>query len=195
MALPFAHATAGYLVYEGARPAGPHRPGILAAAVVLAIAPDLDFVPGLVVGQPSAFHRGVTHTVFAAGVVGALAWGAVRWWRGDAGLAARAGLWAAAAWASHLVVDFITHDDLPPRGARLLWPFSNAHYLAPYPVLAEITLDRSTRATFLSSLVSGQAVAICAREMAFLLATVGVIHAIRAVRAGATDVRGVAEGS
>ena len=50
MALCLAHATAGYLAYEALRPAGPHRPGLLAGAVLLANAPDLDFVPGLVVG-------------------------------------------------------------------------------------------------------------------------------------------------
>ena len=46
MALCLAHATAGYLAYEALRPAGPHRLDLLAGAVLLANAPDLDFLPG-----------------------------------------------------------------------------------------------------------------------------------------------------
>jgi hypothetical protein len=45
MALCLAHAAAGYLAYEAFRPAGPHRPWLLAGAVLLANAPDLDFLP------------------------------------------------------------------------------------------------------------------------------------------------------
>ena len=58
MALCCAHTAAGYLAYEAVRPAGPHQRRLLAAAVALANAPDLDFVPGLVLGHPGMFHRG-----------------------------------------------------------------------------------------------------------------------------------------
>ena len=50
MALCLAHATAGYLVYEALRPSGPHRPALLAGAVLMANAPDLDFLPGILIG-------------------------------------------------------------------------------------------------------------------------------------------------
>src|SRR4029450_4324861 len=74
MALCLAHAPAGYLPYEALRPAGPHRPWLLAGAVLFANAPDLDFLPGLAVGDPDAFHRGVTHTLGAAVVGAAAVW-------------------------------------------------------------------------------------------------------------------------
>src|SRR5262245_9261126 len=130
MALCLAHATGGYLVYEAARPSGPHRPGLLAAAVVLGNAPDFDFLPGVLIGHPGVFHRGVTHTL-AAVVVVALVTGVVAWWRRDATLARRAATFAGAAYGSHLVLDFFTVDVVPPHGAQFLWPFSSAYYLSP----------------------------------------------------------------
>ena len=72
MALCLSHTAAGYLAYEVIRPAGGHRPALLAAAVALANGPDLDFLPGLLLGHPMAYHRGVTHTVLAVAAVACL---------------------------------------------------------------------------------------------------------------------------
>ena len=150
MALCFAHSAAGYLVYEAARPAGPHRFGLLAASVLLANAPDLDFVPGLVLGHPGMFHRGPTHTIVAALAVGAaVALGA--WVLRRRPLAA--GAWAAAAYGSHLLVDCITVDAVPPYGLRLFWPFADAYFLAPVTPLREIIIDGSSRTGFFASLL------------------------------------------
>src|SRR2546428_7618890 len=71
MALALAHTTAGYLGYEAIRPPGPHRPVLLLAAVALANGPDLDFLPGLVIGHAGAYHRGMTHTLAAVLAAGA----------------------------------------------------------------------------------------------------------------------------
>src|SRR5262249_50835574 len=114
MALCLAHATAGYLVYEALRPAGPHRPALLAAALRVASAPALASLRGLLAGAPAASPRGLTHTVGALAVVSVAAWIAARllrsraawWW----------GLAAAAAYGSHLVVDWLTVDAVPPYG-------------------------------------------------------------------------------
>src|SRR5579883_2594427 len=96
MALPVGHAAAGYLAYEAVRPAGRHRAGWLATALLLANAPDLDYLPGLLVGHPDAWHRGVTHSLAAALAVaaGVTALAAAR------RLPGRLALGAALAWAS-----------------------------------------------------------------------------------------------
>src|SRR5262245_42639425 len=118
MALCFAHSAGGYLLYEAVRPAGRHRLGLLAASVLLAGAPDIDFVPGLVIGQPAAVHRGPTHTLVAAVAVGAtVGLGAWLLRRGYRPLFV--GLWAAAAYGSHLLIDCITVDAVPPYGIQL----------------------------------------------------------------------------
>jgi len=180
MALCFAHTAAGYLAYEAIRPATAHRPRLLAAAVLLANAPDLDFVPGLLSGHPGAYHRGVTHTVIAALAVAALVALGAR-------LAGRprptwlgAGAWAGAVYASHLLLDFFTIDAVPPYGARFLWPFSSAYYLAPVTPLPEIIIDPTSAGGFARSLVAPHTGAIWAREVVLLALTVAAVHAARA---------------
>jgi membrane-bound metal-dependent hydrolase YbcI (DUF457 family) len=180
MALCLAHATAGYLAYEALRPAGPHRPWLLAGALVLANAPDLDFLPGLVLGDPDAYHRGVTHTAAAALVVAA-AIGLGARWRG----ALRPWWWAAfagVAYGSHLLVDWMTIDIVPPAGIQLLWPFTDRWLHAPFDLLGEVVIDRSGRLAFVWSLLTPTALLTWAREVAIALAIVATVHAARAAR-------------
>ncbi len=181
MALCFAHAVGGYLAYEAVRPAGRHRPALLAAAVVLANAPDFDFLPGIVLGRPGAFHRGVSHTVLAAAAV-AVAAGLLAAWRR---WGPRPGWWArfaALAYGSHLVLDFFTVDVVAPHGARFLWPFWDAWLISPLTVLREIIVDPTTRGGFLWSVVSRETWPVWAGELGLLVAVVALVHGARALR-------------
>ena len=173
MALCCAHTAAGYLAYEAVRPAGPHRPGLLAAAVALANAAELDFVPGILLGHPGMFHRGVTHTVAAVVAVGCLV--------ALVGPGGRRALWASATYASHLLLDFFTIDRRPPYGGRFLWPFSDAYYLSPVTPLPEIVVDGSGRMAFFASLVGPHTAPVWAQEIALLVLVVAAVHALRAV--------------
>ena len=180
MALCFTHTAAGYLAYEVARPADMHRPGLLAAAVALANAADLDFVPGVLLGHPAAFHRGITHTVVAAllvgvavALVGRLMGRSLRAWF-------RLGSWAAAVYASHLVVDFFTADVGSPSGAPFLWPVSDRYFLAPVTLLPEIVIDPSGRRAFLASLFAPHTGRVWATEIGILVLTVGAVQTLRA---------------
>lgn len=179
MALCLAHATAGYLAYEALRPAGPHRPWLLAGAVFLANAPDLDFLPGLAVGDPDAYHRGVTHTLGAAVAMAAMVGLLARWRR-----VPRPWWWAAfaaVAYGSHLLVDWMTVDAVPPHGIQLLWPFSARWLHAPWNLLGEIIIDRSGRVAFVHSLLTPTALLAWAREVALVVAVVALVHLGRAV--------------
>ena len=181
MALCFAHAAAGYLVYEAFRPAGAHRPALLATAVTVANAPDLDYLPGLVVGHAAAFHRGFTHTIGAVAVVASLA--ALVAWRLGTGRAARAAGWAAALWASHLVVDYFTTNVGPPSGARFLWPFSGRYWIAPVPLLPELIIDESSPGRFFTSIFNTATLPIWFHELGLLVLVVVAVHALRALAA------------
>lgn len=180
MALCLAHATAGYLAYEALRPPGPHRLGLLAGAVVLANAPDLDFVPGLVTGVPDAFHRGVTHTLGAAVAVTVATWMLARWRRAE-----RPGWWAAfaaAAYGSHLLVDWVTVDAVPPVGIQMLWPLSDAWLHAPFNLLGEVIIDRTGRSAFVHSLLSPTALLAWGREVGIAVVAIASVHLLRAIR-------------
>jgi membrane-bound metal-dependent hydrolase YbcI (DUF457 family) len=169
MALCLTHAGAGYLVYEAMRPSGPHRVGLLVGAIVLANAPDLDFLPGLAMGAPTAFHRGPTHSLMGVAVVALAAW----WWARRAGPPQWRASWtatfAAVAFGSHLLIDYFTVDAVAPHGARFLWPLSDAHLHAPVPVFGEIVVDRTGSRAFVASLWAPGTGAAWGREVASAL--------------------------
>jgi membrane-bound metal-dependent hydrolase YbcI (DUF457 family) len=93
--------------------------GITLACAGLAAAPDLDlaFMP----------HRTATHSIGAVVIVGLLA----------AALAANArrpvvriALMCAAAYGSHLLLDWLGADYYPPRGLQLMWPINHEWYIS-----------------------------------------------------------------
>jgi membrane-bound metal-dependent hydrolase YbcI (DUF457 family) len=201
MALCFAHTAAGYLAYEVARPAECHRPGLLLAAVGLANAPDLDFLPGLLIGQPGAYHRGVTHTlaavVLATLVAVVVARRGVHWWPRTHRTPRAVGAWVAALWASHLLLDFITTDVVAPYGGRFLWPLSSAYYIAPVTLLPEIVIDGSGRGAFFTSLVEPHTWVAWASDVGVLALTLVSVALVRAWRArvAETQLAGLSEGT
>src|SRR6516165_298415 len=147
----------------------------------MANVPDLDFLPGILIGAPAAYHRGMTHTVGALVVVSVAAWAVARilrsrtawWW----------GLGAAAAYGSHLLVDWMTVDAVPPAGIRMLWPLTDAWLHAPFNLFGEIIIDPSGRTAFLRSLVTPAALLVWGRELGIAIAAVATVHALRGLRA------------
>ena len=120
MPSPLGHALAGAAVgWALAGPAGGpgqqtlrhlwHHGGLFA---LLAIAPDTDLLL-------FAVHRGPSHSLTAAAVVGL----AVATLAGK-----RLGLAAGAAYASHVGLDWLGTDTSPPIGLMALWPFTREYY-------------------------------------------------------------------
>jgi tetratricopeptide (TPR) repeat protein len=93
----------------------------------LGIAPDLDLIVGA--------HRGPTHSVGAVALVALATWLVV-------GRHARRGRWAlacAAAYGSHLLLDWFGLDTSAPFGIPALWPLSSAYSQAPWPVFLPVS--------------------------------------------------------
>ena len=82
---------------------------------LLGVAPDVDFLFGA--------HSTYSHSIGAAAIVGAVAWtwGRPRWWVAAA---------CAAAWGSHVALDWLGTDMGAPIGIMALWPFDNTHHLS-----------------------------------------------------------------
>lgn len=90
---------------------------------VVAVAPDLD----LLVGD----HRGFSHSVGAACIAGAIAWVITRSASAAAPLRRDRRSWGAAvaiAWASHVLLDWMSHDTRPPIGVMAFWPLTRDYY-------------------------------------------------------------------
>jgi inner membrane protein len=124
MPSPIGHALGGMAFGWAIAPRlrdGVARAGAIYAAV--GMAPDLD----LLVGSHSTY----THSVGAVGLVFL------------AGLAAsrrpRVAAAIAAAWASHLLLDWLGNDTSAPIGIMALWPFSREHYQSSFYVFEAIS--------------------------------------------------------
>ena len=110
MPSPVGHALGGIIAGWSSAPRQNVKAAIVLAAV--AVAPDLD----LRIGN----HRGISHSVGMAFIVGTVAWLFTR----SAGFALAVGL----ACGSHALLDWLSNDTRPPLGVMGLWPFSSEYY-------------------------------------------------------------------
>jgi membrane-bound metal-dependent hydrolase YbcI (DUF457 family) len=117
MASPVGHGLLGYGIGRlGESDAGPTGPLLLATCAVFAIAPDLDFLPGIAMGQPALHHQGISHSLIVG--LGLSLAAALLLWRG-ATQWRRAWALLFAAYSSHLVFDLFGPDGRPPIGIPL----------------------------------------------------------------------------
>ncbi len=137
MPSPIGHALGGVAAAWSAEriPRGePTRPistRLTLACAALGAAPDLDLlVPGL--------HRTVTHSVGAIGIVIIVAAGVTGWvtrksgWKTSA--VVRIAAICGAAYASHILLDWLGSDTNPPFGIQALWPFSHQWFIARWTI-------------------------------------------------------------
>ena len=89
----------------------------------IGVAPDLDLLAGS--------HSTYTHSIGAVGLVFLVALAVTRRPQVASALAA--------AWTSHLLLDWLGNDTSPPIGIMALWPFSREHYQSSYYVFDAIS--------------------------------------------------------
>lgn len=148
MSTPLGHMLAGATATFGSRPRTSLRKKLSLGALTGA-APDLDFVPGLLVGDPARFHHGPSHSLALALAVAVVAWLVAsrdRWrWALVAGLA----------YASHLVLDAVTIDPSSPVGLQLFWPVSEAYVASPFRPLPRVLHSATSVINFHNFTVMG----------------------------------------
>jgi membrane-bound metal-dependent hydrolase YbcI (DUF457 family) len=85
---------------------------------------------------PGVQHQGASHGVGAAVIAGCVALAVFR----QLGLRApgRLALAVGAAWLSHIALDYLNLDGVPPIGLMALWPLSSDHYKFPWPIFLDI---------------------------------------------------------
>ncbi|MBI2565872.1 MAG: metal-dependent hydrolase [Candidatus Schekmanbacteria bacterium] len=149
------HALGGALAYLLLRNQLPRRNrGLfttLMAAGALGTAADLDFAVGPLLGQaPGAFHHGFTHSLGFAALV-AVAVAALR--RAGTGSAvspqtkarAEAAAWSPglifAVYSSHIGLDLVAQDFVPPIGMQLFWPLTDQYFGVPLHLFLSVERD------------------------------------------------------
>ena len=129
MPSPILHTAAGLSMALLIRPRNASRlqtSVLCATAAVVSSLPDLDYLPGLAIGQLNAFHQGPTHSLIAV-IAAALVLSAIPPLRRLVGIPSPSRFFAFS-WSLlllHLLLDIFTADYRPPIGIPLLWPFSS----------------------------------------------------------------------
>lgn len=167
MPSPVAHSLLGYMVSQATAGAdGEPQWWRVGLYIVAANAPDLDFIPGFLVGDPNRFHHGVSHSIgFAILFAGVF----------SVGLALlkqeviRKNFFTFfCLYASHLGLDYLSLDLRAPYGLPALWPLSDAFYTAPFAFLLDIR-RASSFDEFIPSLFSWHNLAAVGVELLVLL--------------------------
>ena len=110
--------------------------GLMLLLLLLANAPDVDYVPGVIIGQINAYHHYYTHTLGWITLVALGAWLGLRIFRPTAGW--RSFVLIFLTLASHLFADWITDDGRAPYGIMALWPFTDRFYISPVNIFWQL---------------------------------------------------------
>lgn len=112
-----------------------NRP-LVAVAVFSAVAADLDFLPGLLVGEPGRFHHGLSHSLGAALLYGLLVGFLIRF--PALGSYARRATIMGLLYLSHPLLDLVAVDTSFPFGEPFLWPLSGTYLLSPVTIFSDV---------------------------------------------------------
>lgn len=135
MPSPVGHSIMGYIIYRAAaKRAGMHQWQLMALYLFAANVADLDFIPGLQMGDPDRYHHGITHSIGFA-VLFALVFSLL----GILGNAFRKnfGIFFLL-YFSHIAFDYFSIDTSKPYGEPFFWPLTNDYYIAPFAFLPDI---------------------------------------------------------
>jgi membrane-bound metal-dependent hydrolase YbcI (DUF457 family) len=133
MPTPTAHAIGGLaaaFLIDALRRRPLLTPALLVTSAAAGMAPDLDILTGS--------HRTYTHSLGAVFIVGVVSWLVVTA-RGSMPKATRTAAILAAAYGSHLFLDWLSKDTATPSGVMMLWPWSSEYYVSGFNVFGEVS--------------------------------------------------------
>jgi inner membrane protein len=131
MPSPIAHSLAGVAIhFVGTKYGSPRRWSSVVVMLILASLADVDFLPGYLVGEPRAYHWGMTHSLLAAAAIGVVV--GFLGFQGCRRLVAAT--LAATAYGSHILLDMLLGKLAPSVGLQVFWPFSDGRFMLPWHV-------------------------------------------------------------
>ena len=154
MSSPFGHSLAGYVISSyKSKTLKPQNIKLLFFYIFIANAPDLDFLPGLIVGKPNLYHHGISHSL-GAGILFSLILAFIINRKYHQSIRSNFFLFFSL-YSSHLFLDYLSFDSRPPLGIPLFWPLSNKYYMFPLlPGVKHSALDHATIGEFLGEIFS-----------------------------------------
>lgn len=129
MPSPIAHSVTGYFINEvfpvnktKQFPSSNHF-FIVFAAIIIANAPDLDFIPQIITGN--RYHHGFSHSLVMVLIVSSISM--VIGYILNKKFLLSLFVWVLLLYSSHLLLDFFTAGG---RGIQLFWPFSDSFFIS-----------------------------------------------------------------
>ena len=182
MPLPIAHTAVSVTLYLVVRDKtiaalSPRKEiSLVCMVVLLGVIADFDFLPGILIGDPSRFHRGPSHSlIMMLGAASAVYLATRRYYSGVNQV--RLFILFALTALSHPLLDMLSVDTSRPYGVPLFWPIDEAYYIPPVSVFSDFQRSGATIGSFLASLLTERNVRAVVGEGLFaatlLLAVVG----------------------
>lgn len=130
MPLPVLHSFAGYSIYKlSKKNTSDENWKLVLLSIFLANLSDFDFLPGLVLGKSTLFHRGISHSLGASLIVGVFIGSFV--WILKRQSFFKFFLLSSIIYFSHAVLDYFSG---PGANILLFWPFSSVLFGSPVQV-------------------------------------------------------------
>lgn len=126
MPSPLGHILAGAAVYVAANRSGNRSRVMLGMTLFASVLPDFDFLPGILIGHPAAFHHGVSHSLAFALLFGMAMFLVIHCFLGSK-RAGSAAVLVVLAYASHVMLDLVSASQ-GTSGVPILWPLSNEQF-------------------------------------------------------------------
>ena len=129
MPSPIAHSITGYFINEvfpvnkTKQFSSTNHFFIVFASIIIANAPDLDFIPQIITGD--RYHHGFSHSLVMALIVSSIS--VIILYIFNKKLLLSLFVWVLLLYSSHLLLDFFTAGG---KGIQLFWPFSEKFFMS-----------------------------------------------------------------
>jgi membrane-bound metal-dependent hydrolase YbcI (DUF457 family) len=146
--------------------------GLTLACAILAAAPDLDLLF-------MRFHRTATHSLISiafVALISAIVAGRLHQ------PVLRVAAVCAAAWGSHIVLDWLSADQSVPKGIQILWPFDATWFISGWDIFP----GTERRRLFSATTIAQNATSLF-YELAWIVPVVVFLWFMRERRLGARD--------
>ena len=148
--------------------------------LIAANAPDLDFLPGMLMGKPNQYHHGVSHSIGFSVLFGAAV--SLFLYLGKRTPTVRNFFLSSSLYFSHIALDYFSIDTSVPYGQPIFWPVSQSYYISPFAFFPDIRRTGATGSQFIPSLFSFHNLwALTVESLLFVV----LIVALEACRKGA----------
>ena len=158
MPLPITHSAAGlagYLALKGKKHSASLKEEglLLGSALLLANLPDLDFIPGFILGEPNKFHHGISHSLIIGLVAGVIFYFFTRNKLKEISRWRVLSLYSVAI-VSHPILDYFSKDTSSPYGIPLFWPLNKEYFISPISLFRDVQRHDNSIGNFFMTLIN-----------------------------------------